>query len=413
MSAVVEEPLKRSLRGAIRSDIPLIAVAMIMALAGLVMRLHWFGGFNKTGFDEHIYETYVNQLSDGASYRSLVTSYLQTQSNTATAFLPPTRVSFLSAATLLKKATHISALAALHITSLASGILLVLGAAIFAARAAGLRAGCGALALMSAAPLEIHLSHRALIDGFFACSALITLWTLWETLRRPRSRAWLIAYALSLTLLVMTKENAAFVFLAVIGIIVLNHWLHFGTAPPGLLVATFAGPAVAVLALLVLSGGAETLFRAYLLNIQKSYLLDYAMKTGDGPWYRYLIDLFTISPVTTLLACGGLLHLRRNRRWETFLAVFLLATYVVMANLRYGMNLRYGAIWDLPIRVLAFAQLTVFASRLRAGWQRWGLASLLLIVCLVDTRQYFVFFVRAGIYDPVPAQLLRAVDILK
>lgn len=398
---------------ALRLDIPLVAVALVVALVGLVLRVHSFGGFNKTGFDEHIYETYVNQLSSGVSYAPLVASYLQTQSNSATAFLPPTRVTFLTAATLIKKATHSSAYGALKIASLASGILLVLIAAIFAARAAGLRAGCGVLALMSAAPLEIHLSHRALIDGFFAFWTLLTVWTLWETMQRPRSRAWLIAYGLSLTVLVMTKENAAFVFVAVLAIIALNHWLRFGASPPGLLVATFLGPAVAAVALIVLSGGAEPLFRAYLLNIEKSYLLDYAIKTGDGPWYRYLIDLFTISPVTTLLATGTLLHIRRNDRWEGYLVVFLLTTFVVMANLRYGMNLRYGAIWDFPIRMLAFTQLTVFASRLRLAWRPWVLASLLLITSLMDLRQYFVFFVRAGIYDPVPAQLLRAVDILK
>ena len=395
-------------------DRVLVLVTALFVIAGLFVRIYPFAGYPKTGFDEHIYETYVERLSDGVSYPSLVQSYITAQAQSPTAFLPPTRVTFLSLATLAKNITGAAAIDALRYVAMIFGVLTLAVSGAFAWRAGGLRVGCGVLALMSAAPLQIHLSHRALIDGFFAFWTLLCLWMLWEAMQQPRDRRWLLGYGAALALLVMTKENAAFVFIGILAILGLNRWLRFGEVSSRLLVATIVAPALAVLLLMLICGGAESFFQTYLLNIQKSYLLPYALKTGDGPWYRYLLDLFTVSPLLMLLATGGLLQTRREDRWQLFLAVFLLVTYVVMANLRYGMNLRYGAIWDLPLRCFAFAQLAALTARISGERLRaYVLPGMLALLCAVDLRQYFVFFVAGGIYDPIPMELLRVIDILK
>ncbi len=400
-------------RNTLRDDRLLFWVASLIVLAGLIVRFHSFGGYTHVGFDEHIYQEYVDQLSEGTSYRELIKSYVDIQSQAAIAFLPPTRITFLSAATLLKELTAVSSLEALRWVSVAFGVLNLFVATVFAWRAAGRSMALGVLALMSVAPLEIHLGHRALIDGFFAFWALLSLWTLWETMRQPEKRGWLLAYGFSLTLLVLTKENAAFVFVALAVLLAINRWLEFGEIRFGLLVATFLGPALGVILLVVLAGGAGALWQAYHLNIQRSYVLEYAIKTGDGPWYRYLLDLFALSPLTVLLACGAICQVRRSDKWQLFLLVFFIATYAVMANLRYGMNLRYGAIWDLPLRAFAFSQLVVWVHRFADAKRAWLLPLGLAIVCAVDLRQYFVLFVNGAIYDPVPSELLRAVGILK
>lgn len=396
-----------------RADRLLLVTAAIVAVIGLFVRIYPFAGYPKVGFDEHIYESYVNRLSEGISYPSLIESYIETQTRIPSAFLPPTRVTFLSSACVLKNLTGVSSFDALRTVSLIAGVLAVFVAAAFAWRAAGLRTACGVLALMSVAPLQIHLGHRALIDGFFAFWTLLCLWMLWETIRHPRDGRWLLGYGVALALLVLTKENAAFVFIAILAILALNRWLKFGEINSKLLLATLIAPALAVLFLIALSGGAEAFFHTYLLNIQKSYVLDYAIKTGDGPWYRYLVDLFALSPLVMLLACSGLLQTRRENSWQLFLALFTIVTYAVMANLRYGMNLRYGAIWDVPLRCFAFAQLTAFAVRFSNRWRPYVLPTLLLVVSAADLRQYFTLFVKGAIYDPVTRELLRAVDILK
>jgi hypothetical protein len=68
--------------------------------------------------------------------------------------------------------------------------------------------------------------------------------------------------------------------------------------------------------------------------------------------------------------------------------------------------------WDLPIRVLAFAMLALLSERL-GRYKATVLGIAVLSVCLIDLRQYDVFFVRASIYEPVSEELMRAVNILK
>jgi hypothetical protein len=84
-----------------------------------------------------------------------------------------------------------------------------------------------------------------------------------------------------------------------------------------------------------------------------------------------------------------------------------------MANLRYGMNLRYATIWDMPLRCFAFAQLAALSHYVPERLRRTLLPAFLAAVCAADLRQYFVLFVDGAIYDPVPAALLRVLQILK
>ena len=99
------------------------------------------------------------------------------------------------------------------------------------------------LALMAFSPLQIHFAQHALVDGFFEFWALLTLWALWENLQEPGRPGWLAVYAVSLAAMVTTKENAFFVFVAVVGLLVANRWLRFGTVTRPLLVLTAVGPA--------------------------------------------------------------------------------------------------------------------------------------------------------------------------
>ena len=181
-------------------------------------------------------------------------------------------------------------------------------------------------------------------------------------------------YTAGLALMVTTKENAFFVFAAILAILAANRWWRFGTASRALLALTFAGPVIGVAILTNVAGGFGTLVEVYRLGVPKNLHLEYAIATGDGPWFRYLLDLLTISPVVFVLATGMILRLRPGRpahRPLWFLVVFVAASYVLMANVKYGMNLRYASIWDLPLRALAAAQLALLAARAGARW-RWA-----------------------------------------
>jgi hypothetical protein len=231
-------------------------------------------------------------------------------------------------------------------------------------------------------------------------------------LRAPRDWTWLVPYTFGLALMVTTKENAAFVFIAILALLLTNRWLQWGQVTRELLACTLIGPLLGFVILVFVAGGLETLITTYQLSVSKNYTLTYAIMTGDGPWHRYLVDLLLVSPVILLLALGAVFRLDRTQKPELFLAVFIGASYLVMCNLKYGMNLRYANMWDMPLRVLAFSFLVRFVQPFP---RRRGLllAVAVAVICAVEMRQYLILFVDYPLYELVSEGLLRALHILK
>ena len=172
------------------------------------------------------------------------------------------------------------------------------------------------------------------------------------------------------------------------------------------------GPLLGVVILVFLAGGFSTLLTSYQLSVSKNYQLAYAVMTGDGPWYRYLVDLLLVNPLILLLAIGALFCLGREQKPELFLALFIGASYAVMCNIKYGMNLRYANMWDMPLCFLAFTQL----GRLVPAMGRYRnalVAAITVLLCAYELRQYLVLFVHYPAYELVTEGLLRALHILK
>src|SRR5204863_1665458 len=217
-------------------------------------------------------------------------------------------------------------------------------------------------ALMAVAPTQIHMSQHALVDGFFTFWALLVLWLFSENLQAPRDWRWLAGYIIALALLILTKENSFFVWIALVVLLITNRWLQFGTVTRELVIATILGPLLGVVGLVFLAGGIDIFVQSYQLSVGKNFQLHYAILTGDGPWYRYLVDLLLVSPIILILALGTIFRLNRAMKSELFMSIFIAARYLVMCNVKYGMNLRYANMWDLPLRFLAFSQIVALAS---------------------------------------------------
>src|SRR5439155_15382562 len=137
-----------------------------------------------------------------------------------------------------------------------------------------------------------------------------------------------------------TKENAAFAGFGLAGVLLLDRWLRFGTVTSRLLLLSVAGPLVGLLILVWLCGGANTFVATYRLVVSKASVLPYAIATGDGPWYRYLVDLLLASPLIFLLAWAAIFRLKFADKPSLYLLTFVASTYLLMCNIRYGMNLR-------------------------------------------------------------------------
>ena len=393
-----------------------LAVVLVFAL-GITLRTVPFASFKGAGFDEVLYKAYVSQLLDRglAHYPSIVEDYIDYQKTLKGSILPPMRFLYIGTSALWSWTSGAKPLTALHQVASTFSILMLGLTFGFMWRLAGRGAALAVTALMACAPTQIHMSQHALVDGFFAFWAVLALWLLWENLQSPRRTGLLVGYAMTLALMVTAKENAAFVFIAIVAILVANRWLHFGTVNRPLVLATLLGPVAGALVLVTLAGGLENIFTCYILSVSKNYTLDFAIKTGDGPWYRYLVDLMLVSPLVLILALGALFQLDRERhRPQLYAALFIAASYLVMCNLRYGMNLRYANMWDAPLRLLAFTQIGLLADRFAGKRRELWITLGVIALCAYDLRQYWIFAIQFDrFYELVPDVLLRALHILK
>jgi hypothetical protein len=407
-----------------------LALAAILAV-GFTLRCIPWHGFQWVGFDENLYKAYVEKLDavGVGAYPEIAQEYVVSQRATDKAFLPPTRFLYIFCAATWRAAFYSDApytkvetlegvdrnptLRSLRAISTLFTCLTLLIAAAFARRLAGDRAMLCVTALLACAPTQIHMSQHGLIDGFFAFWALTSLWLLWENLQAPNHSRWLTAYSIALGLMVLTKENAAFVTVALCGTIALAHFAGWGRVTPKLVLCTIAGPALGFALLVMLAGGLGNFIATYQLLVSKAQGLKYAIATGDGPWYRYLVDLVLASPLVLLFAVGATLQLKREQKALLYLTTFIACSYVFMCNVKYGMNLRYANMWDMPLRLLAVTQLGWFAARF-PGRENVILGVLVAGLALFDLHQYQTLFVNFDRdYEMITANLLQALKILK
>ena len=392
---------------------PILLGFILVAIIGIFLRIYPSAGFQGLGYDEGLYRGYVTDLINHGvtSYPDFAEHYVETQQKLPTVILPPTRFLYIFCAYLWHQVTGADALLSLHRVSCLFSVLLFFAAGAFAWRLAGPLWSLGVFALMSCAPTQIHMAQHALIDGFFAFWATLCLWLLWENLKRPNDPLRLSLFGVSLALMVLTKENAFFAYVGLLVLLGANRWLRFGTITRPLLLATIAGPLAGLVILIFLCGSAETLVTTYRLVVSKASVLPYAIATGDGPWYRYLVDLLLASPLIFLLAWAAIFRMRFDNKPALYLLTFVVATYVLMCNVRYGMNLRYTNMWDMPLRYLALGCIADVARNSRR--RELVIVAAVLVLCAIDLRQYYIFFVQHDLYELVTAGLLRALQILK
>jgi hypothetical protein len=380
-----------------------------------LVALHPQPATQQVGFDEGLYRDYADKLARFGliSYPEIIERYREKQQTLTGSILPPVRFLYIFFAYLWHQFFGSEMLNCLKNVSAVFSIFTFILATLFAGRLGGFGYAIGVGALMAFAPTQLHMSQHALVDGFFTFWATLVLWSLWENLRAPRDWRYLALYAVALTATVLTKENAFFVWIAVVAILVANHWLKFGMVTRELLLATVIGPVLGAVLLGMLAGGAGPLIATYQLSVSKNYELKYAILTGDGPWYRYLVDLMLVSPVVLLLVIGAIFNLTRAKKAEWFCLMFIAASYLIMCNIKYGMNLRYANMWDLPLRVLAFSQLLVLLGFIAQRWRSIALFAAVGLTCTLEMRNYVVMAVEYPLYELVTPELMRGLKILK
>ena len=393
-----------------------IALLAVVVIFGTWLRFPDDKSRERKGADEAAYEFYVTgiETTGWLGWPQLIDRYIRDLTEAKNPFLPPpTRWLFLMSASAIHRVTGASPLESVRWVAFASGVgILVLGTTV-AWRIGGIGTALGTGGLVACSPLLIHMSHRAMIDGFFAFWTLVSLWGLWEALRAPQKKMWPVLFACGLAAMVLTKENAAFVSAAILVTLASNRWLQFGVVSKSLWIATFAGPLLGAIGLIVCAGGISPLVTSYQMNVAKSVVLPYAIQTGDGPWHRYLLDFILVSPVVTILALASIGATDWKNPAKKYFVCFVAVTYILMCQVRYGMNMRYGAIWEFPFCWFAFTMLAGFAERIRRFPVSPVLSVLVILVCASELRQYQVLFTGGNVYDPVPGALVQRLKMWK
>jgi 4-amino-4-deoxy-L-arabinose transferase-like glycosyltransferase len=396
---------------------PWVAAGLLLILGfGATLRIWSTYTYTKEGQDEHLYAIYVNsiQRNGGLShYGKVIALNVEWQETWSQAFVPATRIGFIWPAYLCFKAFGLNPLQSLRIVSCTGGILLLLLAARIGWHVGGETGMLGLAALMSTAPLHVYLAQRCLVDAYFAFWAVLVFWLMWKNLRTDKHWGWLTAYGLSLTVLVLTKENAAFVVLAVLGVLMLSRRFRLGQARPELVIITLIAPAIAVGILAALMGGIGAFVDFFHLFAEKNRMSDYSVLAQDGPWYRYLVDFTMISPLPLVLAMGAIFQLRSNEKLMTVMTLLLGLSFAVMLWVPNGMSLRYAAYWDVPLRCLALTQIFFLSKKISKLSPALVCAGLLVIVCASDLWEYHRYFVRGHVYDPISNDMMFAAGMAK
>lgn len=380
----------------------------------LIAAIHPTPAFNQVGFDEGLYAEYVTKLDKlGLSaYPLIVQDYVERQERLQRSILSPLRFLYIFCGYIWHRSLAVDPLTALKNVASFFSMLTLLLSMNFVRRVKNVSWAVGVGALMAVAPTQLHMSQHALVDGFFTFWALLCLWLLWENLQNPKNWQWLAAYVVALSLLVVTKENSFFVWLAIVVLLIANRWLQFGNVSRELIIGTVLGPLIGAVILILLAGGVSEAIHTYRYSVAKNYALHYAILTGDGPWCRYLVDLLLVSPFVLLLAFGTMFRLNHAMKAEWFMSIFIAASYLVMCNVKYGMNLRYANMWDMPLRFLAVSEIVWLASFAKR-FQIAIVAGAVVLLGVVEFHQYIVLAVRYPLYELVPIDLLRALRILK
>lgn len=371
----------------------LVAVVLI----GCFVRLTQWESVENLYFDEVYYVSYAKFHSDQplTAFSSFCDAFIKMQATQTSGIPPPTRFLYPFLGATAHNLFGISIPRSLILVSgFGSCGMLLIGAYWAQRMFPGARA-VGITLLMAVSLNQLHLSQRLMIDPVIGVFCLAALWSLWE-LGNGSKRKWLfrIIYVVSLFALVFVKESAFVVFIGIIlSVAIGRRCKTLPALPPNTLVITVASASLAFAILCLLSGGFGKFLELYRTLVERSLATPYVHVFGDGPWFRYIVDSILAQPLPTVLALAALFWLPFTNSNARYLVLFVIGTFAVMANIKYGLFYRYAIIWDFPIAVLATHQLAQFSERISHARAPFIFATALAVVGALQLQS----FMRIGI----------------
>ncbi len=322
----------------------------------------------------------------------------------------PFRIAFIGAGAAVCRFLGEYTPFALALVSLAGGVLLVVAGMLLARRWVVLPGGVViAGILLATSPLATGLSRRGLQDSCFAALVVFALWVLDRFLESRKAReAWGLGAVLLLGFL--TKETMAFIYPMLLALFIVRQGHKQSKGLAHLAGALVAAPGVATAIFAVVAGSVGALLSTYSSYSAMQRTIPYALAFQGGPWFRYVVDFVLVSPLVVLLAVGGLALGRKAVDRSTLPAAAVILVGLATFTFLPLKNLRIVLFLDVPLRILAAGAIVSLCDLLgdRPRLHRVGLAAITAGVVLVDLLLFARIFVAAGVYDPITANLVKA-----
>jgi hypothetical protein len=401
----------------------LFLLALSLCLAVLIRFVHDVP--YRPGADEGTYLRYARAVSHEGlqSLRGLTRSYLQDTNPGERP--PPTRVGFVIPAAIAMRLLEDGTPQPLTYLSTLMFVASIITIFWFVRRNATPTLALLTATLLAFSPLLMGLSRRALTDSTIAFLTFALLASFYEVITRGHRLATL-AFGLLLTWLLLTKETAflALPVLLALALVIAHRRRSVNRAVLlSASLATAAGLVLTGLVLIALAGGIEPLVTLAGRLLGAPATNAYVIRHFRGPWYRFLIDMAMLSPLTLLLAVGFSFHYvldRRRAGTDEFTdVVALYGLFTLLANMAlavqtggYSLAARQLLPLEFPIRFLAARGLLSIAGAAGPRLSQWIVIVGCVLVCSQDTVTFRRAFVARQLYDPTTPEILRTLSFL-
>jgi 4-amino-4-deoxy-L-arabinose transferase-like glycosyltransferase len=364
------------------------------------------------GSDDGYYQRYMSEVATqglGAIPKQF-DWYMSNKSNWI--FPPPSRVGF-SIASALWSQFFGATFDALKQLSFASYLALIAVQFFFARRHFGDLRAVLIAALTAFSPLYMGLARLALTDAFISLCQVATIWLFFELVREPRSWAWRVAFVLVFAYAILTKEISVLLGIPFTVFVLIEHFHRKRELPVVPIVAALAiPPCLALAGWIAAAGSFDALLQTMKIVMGSPATNEYAIQMGSGPWYRYLVDEVLVSAWPTLLGLGGIALAAWRWRADEYdgARVYLALIYVFQIAVLafFTKNLRYVAVLEAPLRVLAVLVVCDLVARGPARVANAAAAGVVALLCWLDWRNFEQIFITWQTYDPVTLQIAAA-----
>lgn len=325
-------------------------------------------------------------------------------------FPPPSRVGFTLACAAWSQLFGAS-LRSLSYLSLASHLALIIVSFAFAQRWFTTTRAVLIAALIGFSTLHLGLARTALTDVFVSLAQIAAIGMFVEYIRDPTRWLRAVGFALVFAFAMLTKEIAVLLAIPFALYAALERWYVRRDIPVGRTLAILIAPGVAcVLGWVLAAGSASTVFHVMKIVLTSPSTNVYAQQFGSGGWFRYPVDEILMAPWPALLGLAGvsLAIWRWRERGANSLELALALIYVAQLGVLsfFTKNLRYVAVLEFPLRVLAVGVLWEVCGAARSKYGRVACAVAVALVCALSWLDFRTLWLEFGMYDPVTGALV-------